>query len=210
MTGHPIAIRADPAAVGEIGGRSVVLSYAGVATEYEALHRHAVVFDRSHRGRMRLSGATAGEMLTGLVTNDVLSLASGQGQYAAALEADMIMRFGDTLNADSVEALEKVFAQYEAACQLDPTLAEAQSKRRETGSYLMNMRAMVQQYGIEGTREMLRQERPTARDDGGPEWHRVESPARSAIQQEVHTMFKRKYARSLMKAMLWPSGEQRG
>ena len=85
VTGHPIAIRADPAAVGEIGGRSVVLSYAGVATEYEALHRHAVVFDRSHRGRMRLSGATAGEMLTGLVTNDVLSLASGQGQYAAAL-----------------------------------------------------------------------------------------------------------------------------
>jgi len=85
VTGHPIAIRADPAAVGEIGGRSVVLSYAGVATEYEALHHHAVVFDRSHRGRIRLSGASAGETLTGLVTNDVLSLAPGQGQYAAAL-----------------------------------------------------------------------------------------------------------------------------
>lgn len=85
MTGHPIAVRADPAAVGEIGGRSVVLSYAGVATEYEALHRHAVVFDRSHRGRLRLSGTNAGETLTGLVTNDVLSLAPGQGQYAAAL-----------------------------------------------------------------------------------------------------------------------------
>lgn len=85
MNGNPTAIRADPAAVGEIGGRSVVLSYAGVATEYEALHRYAVVFDRSYRGRMRLSGTSAGEMLTGLVTNDVLSLAPGQGQYAAAL-----------------------------------------------------------------------------------------------------------------------------
>jgi len=85
MSGHAIHAQADPALVGEIGGRSVVLSYAGVATEYEALHRHAVVFDRTHRGRMRLSGASAGEMLTGLVTNDVLSLAPGQGQYAAAL-----------------------------------------------------------------------------------------------------------------------------
>jgi folate-binding protein YgfZ len=76
---------AEPAAVGEIGGRSVVLSYAGVATEYDALRRHAVVFDRSHRGRLRLSGAKAAETLTGLVTNDVAALASGQGQYAAAL-----------------------------------------------------------------------------------------------------------------------------
>jgi folate-binding protein YgfZ len=34
---------------------------------------------------LRLSGANAGEMLTGLVTNDVASLTPGQGQYAAAL-----------------------------------------------------------------------------------------------------------------------------
>ena len=85
MTGQPIAERTDPAAFAEISGRSVVLSYSGVATEYDALHRHAVVFDRSHRGRMRMSGSSAGEMLTGLVTNDVLSLTPGQGQYAAAL-----------------------------------------------------------------------------------------------------------------------------
>ena len=85
MTGHPIFERIDPGAVGEIGGRSVVLSYAGVATEYEALRRHAVVFDRSYRGRLRMTGANAGETLTGLVTNDVVALAAGQGQYAAAL-----------------------------------------------------------------------------------------------------------------------------
>lgn len=78
-------MRADPSTVGEIGGRSVVLSYAGVATEYEALRHNAIVIDRSHRGRMRLSGATAAEMLTGLVTNDVTALVPGQGQYAAAL-----------------------------------------------------------------------------------------------------------------------------
>ena len=36
---------------------------------------------------MRLSGEKAGEVLTGLVTNDVLALQPGQGQYAAALTA---------------------------------------------------------------------------------------------------------------------------
>jgi folate-binding protein YgfZ len=64
-----------------------VLSYAGVATEYEALRRHAIVVDRSHRGRMRFTGAKAGDVLTGLVTNDVLALTAGHGQYAAALTA---------------------------------------------------------------------------------------------------------------------------
>src|SRR5262249_4388149 len=69
----------------EIGGHSVVLAYADVAAEYAALRRHAIVVDRSHRGRMRFSGAKAGEVLTGLVTNDVLAIQPGQGQYAAAL-----------------------------------------------------------------------------------------------------------------------------
>jgi folate-binding protein YgfZ len=87
VTGHPSAVRFDPSSVGEIGGRSVVLSYAGVATEYEALRHHAIVVDRSYRGRLLVSGATAGETLTGLVTNDVLALGPGQGQYAAALTA---------------------------------------------------------------------------------------------------------------------------
>jgi len=87
MTGQRVAARPDPGAVGEIGGRSIVLSYAGVSTEYEALRQHAIVVDRSHRGRMRFTGDKAGETLTGLVTNDVLALAASQGQYAAALTA---------------------------------------------------------------------------------------------------------------------------
>lgn len=76
---------AEGASIKEIGGRSVVLSYAGVGVEYEALRRNAVVFDRSYRGRMRFTGDKAGDTLTGLVTNDVVALAPGQGQYAAAL-----------------------------------------------------------------------------------------------------------------------------
>ena len=75
------------AMVGDVGGRSVVLAYGSVATEYEALHTRAALFDRSHRARVRVNGARAAEMVTGLVTNDVAALAPGHGCYAAALTA---------------------------------------------------------------------------------------------------------------------------
>ncbi|HEY4216397.1 MAG TPA: glycine cleavage T C-terminal barrel domain-containing protein [Gemmatimonadaceae bacterium] len=71
----------------EIGGQDVVLSYAGVNAEYDALRHRAIVVDRSHRGRMRFFGEKSGEALTGLVTNDVVALQPGHGQYGAALSA---------------------------------------------------------------------------------------------------------------------------
>src|SRR4051812_9055817 len=73
--------------IGDVGGRSVVLAYGSVAAEYEALHARAAVFDRSHRGRLRVNGPRAAETVTGMVTNDVAALAPGQGCYAAALTA---------------------------------------------------------------------------------------------------------------------------
>ena len=71
----------------ELAGQNVVLAYAGVEPEYQALHRRAIVVARSHRARMRFTGDKAADVLTGLVTNDVTSLQVGQGQYAAALTA---------------------------------------------------------------------------------------------------------------------------
>jgi folate-binding protein YgfZ len=53
--------------------------------EYSALHNGALFFDRSDRTRMRISGPKATELVTGMVTNDVLALVPGEGQYAAAL-----------------------------------------------------------------------------------------------------------------------------
>jgi folate-binding protein YgfZ len=73
--------------IGDVGGRSVVLAYGSVSAEYEALHNRAAVFDRSHRGRIRVKGPRAAEMVTGMVTNDVSALVPGQGCYAAALTA---------------------------------------------------------------------------------------------------------------------------
>ena len=55
------------------------------ASEYSALRSGALVIDRSDRVRIRFGGPRAAELLTGLVTNDVLALTPGHGQYAAAL-----------------------------------------------------------------------------------------------------------------------------
>ncbi|MDQ2665663.1 MAG: hypothetical protein M3Z05_06605 [Gemmatimonadota bacterium] len=71
----------------DVGGQNVVLAYGSVAVEYESLHANAALFDRSHRGRIRVKGDKAAEMVAGLVTNDVAGLVPGQGCYAAALTA---------------------------------------------------------------------------------------------------------------------------
>ncbi len=74
-----------PQAVEEIAGRVVPLHFGDPAAEYAALREAAALIDRSARFRTTLAGAKAAEVLTGLVTNDVLALAPGQGQYAVAL-----------------------------------------------------------------------------------------------------------------------------
>ena len=98
---------AQTEAVVDLAGNPVVLTYSNVAAEYDALRRRAIVVDRSHRGRMRFSGAKAADVLTGLLTNDVGALTAGQGQYAAALSpkgkvvADVrLLRIGDDYVTD--------------------------------------------------------------------------------------------------------------
>src|SRR5687767_15985686 len=70
-----------------IAGREVVLHYGNPDAEYAALASGAMLVDRSERGRVRMSGAQSADMLTGLVTNDVIALSPGEGCYAAALTA---------------------------------------------------------------------------------------------------------------------------
>lgn len=76
---------ADAGTLVDVSGHPVVLTYSSVAAEYEALRTRAIVVDRSQRARIRFSGQRAPEILTGLLTNDVIALESGHGQYAAAL-----------------------------------------------------------------------------------------------------------------------------
>ena len=75
----------QPQSTGEIAGQPVVLHYGDIAREYGALREGAMLVDRSLRGRMLVGGTKAGELITGMVTSDVLALRNGMGQYAAAL-----------------------------------------------------------------------------------------------------------------------------
>lgn len=72
-------------AEGTIAGRHVTLHYGNIAAEYNALRSGAMLVDRSARGRMRVDGPRAAELIAGLVTNDVQALGVGQGCYAGAL-----------------------------------------------------------------------------------------------------------------------------
>ena len=75
----------DDAPPGAGAGSALLRPHGDPAVEDRALHEGAAVFDRRDRGRLSLTGPKAAELLTGLVTNDVLALAPGQGQYAAML-----------------------------------------------------------------------------------------------------------------------------
>ena len=77
-TPNAIGIEASAAPAGVTSGDRV-------PPGYHALRTAAAVVDRTSRTRTLFSGNKSAEVLTGLVTNDVLSLTPGHGQYAAAL-----------------------------------------------------------------------------------------------------------------------------
>ncbi|MEA2155863.1 MAG: hypothetical protein QOE11_2003 [Solirubrobacteraceae bacterium] len=56
-----------------------------LAAEYRALTQGCGLLDRSERGKLALTGSGAREFLAGQVTNDIVGLADGAGQYAAFL-----------------------------------------------------------------------------------------------------------------------------
>jgi tRNA-modifying protein YgfZ len=59
--------------------------HAPTSADYAVLRGDAAVADRATRLRMTFAGDQAAATLTGLLTNDVLALQPGHGQYAAAL-----------------------------------------------------------------------------------------------------------------------------
>ena len=61
--------------------------FGDVGAEYQALRDTAGLVDRSNRLRMLFTGGQPAATLTGLVTNDVVSLRAGEGQFAGALTA---------------------------------------------------------------------------------------------------------------------------
>ena len=81
----PIRTSSHPAQTADVAGHPVALHYGSVDAEYARLRSGAALVDLDARGRVRLEGPRAAEMLNGLVTNDVSQLQTGRGVYAAAL-----------------------------------------------------------------------------------------------------------------------------
>jgi aminomethyltransferase len=72
----------------EFGGWEMPLSYpAGTIEEHLACRRAAAVFDVSHLGTVRLSGADSFETLQANLTNDLTRVGPGQAQYTHLLDA---------------------------------------------------------------------------------------------------------------------------
>lgn len=59
--------------------------YGGWLGEYEAVRKKAGLLDLSARGKLRLAGKEHLKFLQGMLTNDVMKLADGDGTYAAVL-----------------------------------------------------------------------------------------------------------------------------
>jgi folate-binding protein YgfZ len=80
----------------------------GIDAQYRALREEAGLLDRTGRARLVVSGSEAGDFLQGQLTNDVESLAPGEGCYAALLDrkgkvrADMrVLRTDDSFLLDT-------------------------------------------------------------------------------------------------------------
>ena len=70
-----------------VNGVELVADCGDVLAEYRALRETAGMLDLSHRSRICLTGQDRVRFLHGQVTNDVNSLAPGQGCYAALITA---------------------------------------------------------------------------------------------------------------------------
>jgi aminomethyltransferase len=75
------AHRALSARIVPFAGWELPIQYAGIVEEHRAVRERAGLFDVSHMGELRLSGAAAEQVVDGLVTNDVGKLPVGKALY---------------------------------------------------------------------------------------------------------------------------------
>ena len=70
----------------EFAGWEMPVQYAGVIEEHRAVRSAAGLFDVSHMGEVRVSGAGAEKFLQRLTPNDVAKLTPGRAHYSALLD----------------------------------------------------------------------------------------------------------------------------
>jgi aminomethyltransferase len=72
----------------DFGGWEMPLQYAGVISEHQAVRTDAGLFDVSHLGKLRMTGAANGAALQAAVTADVIGLEPGRATYSLVLTGD--------------------------------------------------------------------------------------------------------------------------
>ena len=82
------AHRALGAKMVPFGGWDMPLSYDGTIAEHQRCRDACVVFDVSHLGTVRVSGAGAFDALQRALTNDLRKIGPGRAQYTHLLDAD--------------------------------------------------------------------------------------------------------------------------
>src|SRR5690349_6078669 len=78
--------RALDARMVEFGGWDMPIQYGGVLEEHRACREGAVVFDVSHLGSLRATGADVVPALQWAFTNDLGRIAPGKAQYTHLLD----------------------------------------------------------------------------------------------------------------------------
>ena len=66
----------------DFGGWEMPVQYTSISDEHLAVRNAAGIFDISHMGEVTVSGAGAADFLNLILTNDILKLAPGHGQYS--------------------------------------------------------------------------------------------------------------------------------
>jgi aminomethyltransferase len=72
----------------EFGGWQMPVQYSGLALEHKGCRERGGLFDVSHMGELRVSGAKALSFLNTIVSNDLRRLIDGQAQYNIMCNSD--------------------------------------------------------------------------------------------------------------------------
>ena len=75
------------AKMADFGGWDMPIEYEGVVAEHTAVREQCGIFDVSHMGKIRITGAQAFDFVNGLLTNDLGRIGIGEAQYSMLCDA---------------------------------------------------------------------------------------------------------------------------
>lgn len=90
------------AKMADFGGWDMPIEYEGVIAEHTAVREQCGIFDVSHMGKVRITGAGTFDFVNGLLTNDLDRIGIGEAQYSMLCETSggviddlIVYRIGD-------------------------------------------------------------------------------------------------------------------